>query len=119
MKCFLTFSEEFEISKTAVNLLNIPDDPCDETDVQMNIQECIKDEIEKNLGCTIPDLNYGEAAPVGKLNNTLCSSREDYLNYTRLYDISLPESYPTEAAISKEFKCIASCQESKYKEMNT
>ena len=113
LRLFFTYREEYTISKTAVNLLNLPDDPCDESDVQMNIQECIKDGMEKKLNCTIPDFNSGEAmAPVGKLNSRLCSTRADYLNYKRLYDESLPVSYPTEAAISNEFGCIASCQDS-------
>ena len=81
----------------------------------MNINECIKYGIEKKLNCTIPDLSSGEAvAPVDKLNSTLCSNSADYQNYKRLYDESV-KSYPTEAAIAKEFGCIASCQGWKYK----
>ena len=79
----------------------------------MNIQECIKVGMEKELDCAIPNLGYGEViAPIGKHNKT-CSSGPDYKKYLHLSGISIPRSYPTEAAIAKEFGCIASCKENK------
>ena len=83
------FADEYAITKTAVNLLDLPDDPCRENENSMNIQECIKEGIEKRLNCIIPTLSFGEAAaPMSRLNKTLCSSRADYMNYIYLYDIS-------------------------------
>ena len=86
----------------------------------MNIQDCIKNGIEKRLNCTIPDMSYGEAlTPLDMSKNELCSTRAEFEKYKELYDKSIAESYPSEATIYKELGCIASCKESTQKEMNT
>ena len=78
----------------------------------MNMQECFKEAVERKLNCTLPNLSSGEVVGrMSKLNKTLCSSKADYKKYTHLYDMSMPTSYPTEAAIAKELGCIASCKE--------
>lgn len=114
----MCIAEEFKILKKEVNLLNLPDDPCDVTDSKVTIEQCITDEVEKRLKCTIPNLSSGEpVAPDGMLNNSLCSKNQDYKNYRKIYGTSLPNSlpnlYPTEAALAKELGCIASCQGNK------
>ena len=109
---FICIAEEFKIFKTEVNLLNLPEDPCDETDSKVDIEQCIKDEVEKRLKCTIPNLSSGEPiAPDEMLTNSLCSSNHDFKNYTQFYGRLY--LYPTESAIAKELGCIATCQEGK------
>jgi len=109
---FFFIAETFDISKTEVNLLNLPDDPCIDTDVEVNIEECIKHGMEKRLNCTIPSLSSGEPlAPDGKPNNTLCSNNQQFMNYGEFFGSFPMESLATEADIAKEFGCIANCQE--------
>ena len=90
-----------------------------ETDEQVNIEECIKNEIQKKLDCIIPNLTTGDViAPDGKLNNAVCSNDKDYMNYKQLYGREMLNTWPTEAAIAKELGCIANCQEGNWREMN-
>ena len=77
-------AEEYGIFKTEINLLNLHDDPCDETEGQINIQDCIKKGFEKNLNCAIPHMSLGKALPPnGTRNSHTCSSREEFQNYSR------------------------------------
>ena len=109
------------ISKTALNQLNIPDEPCDENGGKISIQECIKDGIEKNLNCIIPDISSGDAvAPHNKSKRRLCSSSTEFKNYTHLYDkVKSSSNQSPEAAIFNSLGCLASCQECTKKGMNT
>ena len=115
------FAEDHMISKTALNLLNIPDEPCDENGGKISIQECIKDGIEKSLNCIIPDISSGDAvAPHNKSKRRLCSSSTEFKNYMYLYDkIKSSSNQSPEAAIFNNLGCTASCQECTEKGMNT
>lgn len=92
-----------------MNLLNRNDAPCDENGSQTNLEECITKGIENKLNCTIPDMSSGEVlAPVGEINDKICSSREEFLNYTKLDDMN---TY-SELQLSRDFGCTSSCQDS-------
>ena len=91
-----------------MNLLNRPDASCDETANHITLDDCIKNAIEKKLNCTLPDMSSGEAlAPVGKPINKLCSSKEEFLNYTLLRELSSI----SELKIFQDYGCRISCQD--------
>ena len=98
-----------------MNLLNRHDAPCDEIGGQINLEECITKGEEEKLNCTIPDMSTGEVmAPIGKIDNKLCSSGEEFKNYTRISDMN----YYTELQLSTDFGCTNSCQDSSNIEMS-
>ena len=91
-----------------MNLLNRPDAPCDETANHITLDDCIKNAIEKRLNCTLPDMTSGRAlAPNGKPINKLCSSKEEFLNYTHFFKLSSL----SELKIFQDYGCRISCQD--------
>ena len=112
----ITFAESHDVIKSEMNFLNRRDSPCDENGDQMNIEECIKTGIEKELNCTIPDMSSGEVlTPVAKITTShLCSSKTEFLNYFLLNQLT---GY-TEKKLYENFSCIATCQEKLLNEMN-
>ena len=94
-----------------MNLLNRYDAPCDETGGQRNLEECIRKGKEERLNCTIPDIGSGEVkAPSGKLDNKLCSTKEEFMKYKIIDDMN----FYSELQLSRDFGCTKSCQQYKY-----
>ena len=91
-----------------MNFVNRRDSPCDEDGEQMNIEECIKAGIEKELNCTIPDMSSGEVlTPNGKIADHICSSEKEFSSFIELYQLT---GY-TEKKLYENFSCVATCQE--------
>ena len=96
-----------------MKILNRNDAPCDDVDngSQINLEKCITTGVEEKLNCTIPDMSSGQVeAPVGKVYERLCSSKEEFLQYVYFDDMN---RY-TELQLSRDFGCTRSCQRRKY-----
>ena len=103
----------YQVSKTELDLLNLPDEPCNETDAEIDFSACIKNAVEQKIKCSIPDMSSGTAmASVGIHNLPVCSSLEDFLNYTAIYE---ELELTSELDIFEDFKCLPKCKGSIWK----
>ena len=98
----------YQVSKTELDLLNLSHEPCNETEAEIDFSACIKNAAEQKIKCSIPDMTLGAAmASAGTQNLPVCSSPEDFLNYTAIYEeIELTSEFD----IYKDFQCLPKCK---------
>ena len=109
-KNYIIIIDVYFVYKTDMNLLNQESKPCHKTDVKLDFGKCMKDAIEAQIKCTIPDMTSGTPmAPNGKLTHPVCSSPEEFRNYTELYSTV---AHLSEGDIFREFGCMPKCKES-------
>ena len=86
--------------------------PCSETEADIDFAACIRDSVEEKINCTIPDMITGvPVAPVGRGNKPLCSTPEEFGNYTEIYQSM---ELTSEGDIFKDYGCLPKCQRNKY-----
>lgn len=92
--------------------MNLIDDPCNDTDAKIDFAWCIKKAVERKINCLIPDIMSGTpVAPEGRNDLPVCSSHEEFVNYTRMYkDMELAN----EADIFKNMGCLPKCKDCYY-----
>ena len=96
-----------------MTLLNLPHEPCNETKAEIDFSACMKNAMEQKMNCSIPDMVSGKAvAPEGRSDLPVCSSHEDFVNYTVIYRAM---ELTSELDIFKDFGCLPKCQGSKRK----
>ena len=92
-----------------MSLLNLAEEPCTDTEDEIDFATCIKDSVEEKINCTIPDMVSGvPVAPVGKGDRTLCSSAEEFGNYSEIYQSM---ELTSEGDIFKDYGCLPKCEE--------
>ena len=98
----------YQVTKTELDLLNLPDEPCNETEAEIDYSACMKNAVEQRIKCLIPNMTSGTPmAPAGNDNMPVCSSPEDFSKYTNIYrDIQMT----SESDIFKDFKCLPKCK---------
>ena len=112
MKSYV-LAEVYQVSKTELDLLNLPDEPCNETKAEIDFTACIKNAVEQKIKCSIPDMTSSTAtASAGNHNLPVCSSPEDFLNYTAIYE---ELELTSELDIFKDFQCLPKCKGSIWK----
>lgn len=95
-----------------MTLLNLPDEPCNETKTEIDFSACIKNAVEHKINCTIPDMVSGTpVAPKGRGDLPVCTSSEDFWNYTHIYRAM---ELTSELDIFKYFGCLPKCKEQYY-----
>ena len=99
----------YHIYKTEMSLLSLSEEPCTDTEDEIDFETCIKDSVEEKINCTIPDMVSGvPVAPVGKGDRTLCSSAEEFGNYSEIYQSM---ELTSEGDIFKDYGCLPKCEE--------
>ena len=103
----------YQVSKTELDLINLPDEPCNETEAEIDFSACMKNAVEQKIKCSIPDMTSGTPmASAGIHNLPVCSSLDDFLNYTAIYR---ELEFTSESEISKTFQCLPKCKGSIWK----
>lgn len=106
------FTEVYHIYKTEMDLLNLEEEPCNGTEGDIDFETCIRDSVEEKINCTIPDMMSGvPVAPVGRGDKPLCSTSEEYGNYSQIYQSM---ELTSEGDIFKDYGCLPKCQRNKY-----
>ena len=101
-------ADVYQVSKTELDLLNMPDEPCNETEAVIDFSACIKNAIEQKIKCSIPDMASGTPmASAGIHNFPVCSSPDDFLNYTATYQ---ELEFTSELEIFKTYQCLPKCK---------
>ena len=104
----LTPAEVYHIYKTEMDLLNLEEEPCNGTEGDIDFETCIRDSVEEKINCTIPDMMSGvPVAPVGRGDKPLCSTSEEYGNYSQIYQSM---ELTSEGDIFKDYGCLPKCQ---------
>ena len=95
-----------------MSLLNLPEDPCNDTDVEIDFAGCIKNAVESKISCLIPDFKSGTPiAPNSRNDLPVCSSHEEFVNYTRIYK---EMELTSEADIFRNMGCLPKCKDCYY-----
>ena len=91
-----------------MSLLNLPDEPCNETEADIDFSACMKNAVEEKIKCSIPDIMSGTPVPSeGRGDKSVCSSHEDFLNYNTIYKTM---ELTSELDIFRDFGCLAKCK---------
>jgi len=110
------FVEVYHIYKTEMDLLDVDEEPChcprseecSEFEANIDFGSCIRDAVEEKINCTIPDMASGvPVARVGKGGKPLCSTPEQFGNYSQIYQSM---ELTSEGDIYKDYGCLPKCQ---------
>ena len=106
----------YQVSKTELDLINLPDEPCNETEAEIDFSACMKNAVEQKIKCSIPDMTSGTPmASAGIHKLPVCSSTDDFLTYTAIYQ---DLEFTSESEIFKTFQCLPKCKGSIWKWTN-
>ena len=97
----------YQVSKTEMDLLNLPDEPCNETVAVIDFSACIKNAIEHKIKCSIPDMASGTPMASAGIHNLPVCSSPDFLNYTAMYQ---DLEFTSESEIFKNYQCLPKCK---------
>ena len=81
---------------------------CSESEAKIDFGTCIRDAVEEKINCTIPDMASGvPVARVGKGVKPLCSTPEQFGNYSQIYQSM---ELTSEGDIYNDYGCLPKCQ---------